>query len=191
MALGIEHLFAQERVFLKTGPGGIIRVNNVIVSTGSQLLVIYRKNVDRLRVGNEYGLAFYTPQFRNNLNYATLIPYATPGFVVIGVCAIPAGWLADKWSRKAMMIIFFFGIGLSSIITALAETPLQIGLGLFAIGFFAAIYHPVGIALVVQGREKIGVPLAINGIFGNLGVACAPLITGFFIDYTGWRSAFV
>jgi MFS family permease len=35
------------------------------------------------------------------------------------------------------------------------------------------------------------VPLAINGIFGNLGVACAALITGFMIDWTGWRSAFV
>jgi MFS family permease len=125
------------------------------------------------------------------ISYAKLIPYATPGFVAVGVCAVPAGWLADKWNRKAMMIIFFFGIGLSSIITALARTPLEIGVGLFAIGIFAAIYHPVGIALVVQGREKTGVPLAINGIFGNLGVACAPLITGFFIDFTGWRSAFV
>ena len=58
-------------------------------------------------------------------------------------------------------------------------------------GLFAAIYHPVGLALVVHGRDKTGVPLAINGIFGNLGVACAALITGFLIDWTGWRAAFV
>jgi MFS family permease len=90
-----------------------------------------------------------------------------------------------------MMVIFYVGIGLSSIFTALAETPLQIGIGLFAIGLCAAIYHPVGIALVVQVRESTGVPLAINGIFGNMGVACAALITGFLIDRAGWRSAFV
>jgi MFS family permease len=111
--------------------------------------------------------------------------------VAFGVCAVPAGWLADKWSRTGMMLVFYIGIGLSSIFTALAETPLQIGIGLFAIGFSAAIYHPVGLALVVQGRKHTGVPLAINGIFGNMGVACAALITGFLIDHVGWRSAFV
>ncbi|MGY9019123.1 MAG: MFS transporter [Alphaproteobacteria bacterium] len=68
---------------------------------------------------------------------------------------------------------------------------LQIAAGLFGIGAFAAIYHPVGLSMVVQGRQKTGVPLAVNGVFGNLGVACAALITGFLIDYSGWTSAFV
>lgn len=126
-----------------------------------------------------------------NMTYAEVIPYATPGYMAFGIFAIPAGWLADKWSREGMMTIFFFGMGLSTILTAMATTPLQIGIGLFTIGIFAAIYHPVGIAMVVHGREKTGMPLAINGIFGNMGVAAAALITGFLIDTTGWRSAFV
>ena len=125
------------------------------------------------------------------MSYAELIPYATPGFIAIGVCALPAGWLADKWSRKGMMIVFFMGIGMSAVSVSFAETPLHISIGLFAIGVFASIYHPVGISLVVQGRKQTGVPLAINGVFGNMGVACAALITGFMIDHTGWRSAFV
>lgn len=125
------------------------------------------------------------------LSYAQLIPYATPGFIAFGVCAIPAGWLADKWSRRGMMAVFFIGIGACSILTALAETPMQIGLALFAMGVFAAIYHPVGIPLVIEGRDRTGLPIAINGVYGNLGVASAALITGFMIDYTGWRSAFV
>ncbi len=125
------------------------------------------------------------------MSYAALIPYATPGFVAFAVFSVPAGWLADKWSRQGMLTIFFIGIGLSSMLTALAETPLQIAAGLFAVGVFAAIYHPVGLAMVVHGREKTGIPLAINGIFGNLGVASAALITGFLIDTTGWQAAFV
>lgn len=125
------------------------------------------------------------------MSYAELIPYAAPGFVAVGVFAVPAGWIADKWSRKGMMIVFFVGIGVSAIFASLSKTPLQIGIGLFAIGVFAAIYHPVGISLVVHGREVTGVPLALNGVFGNLGVAGAALIAGFFIDYTGWGSAFV
>ena len=125
------------------------------------------------------------------MSYAALIPYATPGFIAFGVGAIPAGWLADKWSREGMIVIFFLGIGASSILTALARSPIEIALGLAAIGLFGAIYHPVGLALVIQGRERTGVPLAINGIFGNLGVACAALLTGYLIDTAGWRNAFV
>jgi len=125
------------------------------------------------------------------MSYAELIPYATPGFIAFGVCAIPAGWLADKWSREGMMSIFFIGIGLSSIFTGMAKTPFQISLSLAAIGVFAAIYHPVGLAMVVQGQKKMGIPLAVNGIFGNMGVACAALLSGFLIDTAGWRSAFI
>ena len=125
------------------------------------------------------------------MGYAQLIPYATPGFVAFGLFAVPAGWLADKWSREGMMLVFFIGIGTAAVLTALADTPLQIGFGLFVIGIFGAIYHPVGLAMVVQGRTKTGMPLAVNGVFGNLGVGCAALITGFLIDQTGWRSAFV
>ena len=125
------------------------------------------------------------------MSYAELIPYATPSFIALGVCAMPAGWLADKWSRKGMMVLFFIGIGLGSILASLAQTPLNMSIALLAIGVFASIYHPVGLALVVQGRKVTGVALAVNGVFGNMGVASAALITGFMIDYTGWRSAFV
>ncbi len=105
--------------------------------------------------------------------------------------ALPAGWLADKWSREGMMAVFFVGIGLASIATAFAQTPLQVGIGLFVVGMFAAIYHPVGLAIVTQRWKNTGMRLAVNGVWGNLGVASAALITGYFIDHGGWRSAFV
>ena len=126
-----------------------------------------------------------------DMGYGQLIPYATPGFIAFGVCSVGAGWLADKWSREGMLTVFFFGIGISSVATAMCETPVQLAVGLFAIGVFAAIYHPVGLAMIVEGRKKTGVPIAVNGIFGNMGVAGAALITGFLIDLWGWRWAFV
>ena len=124
------------------------------------------------------------------MTYAELIPYATPGIIAFGLFAVPAGWLADKWSREGMLVVFFIGIGLSSVFTSYAESPLQIAIGLTLIGTFAAIYHPVGLAMVVQGRDKLGLPLAINGVSGNMGVASAALLTGLLIDSTGWKSAF-
>jgi MFS family permease len=136
--------------------------------------------VAALKLTNEWGMS-----------YAELIPYATPGFIAFGLCALPAGWIADKWSREGMMTVFFFGIGVASLLTAMASTPMEIGAGLFLIGVFGAIYHPVGLAMVVQGRTRTGIPLAINGIFGNMGVASAALLTGFMIDSSSWESAFV
>ncbi len=124
------------------------------------------------------------------ISYASLIPYATPGFVAFGTGAILAGWIADKWSREGMIVIFFIGIGASSILVGIANNPYQIAASLTLVGIFAAIYHPVGLAMVVDGRDRTGIPLAINGMFGNLGVASAALLTGFLIDTAGWRSAF-
>jgi MFS family permease len=125
------------------------------------------------------------------LGYGDLLAYATPGFFAFGLFALPAGWLADKWSREGMMSVFFIGIGLVSIATSFARTPLEIGIGLFVIGVFAAIYHPVGLALVVEKWKNTGMRIAVNGVWGNLGVASAALVTGFFIDHGGWRIAFV
>jgi MFS family permease len=125
------------------------------------------------------------------LGYAELLKYATPGFFAFGVFALPAGWLADKWSREGMMSVFFIGIGLASIATAFASTPFELGFGLFVIGVFAAIYHPVGLAIVVEKWRNTGMRIAVNGVWGNLGVASAALITGYFIDHGGWRTAFV
>jgi MFS family permease len=125
------------------------------------------------------------------LGYADLLKYATPGFFAFGVFALPAGWLADKWSREGMMSVFFVGIGAASIATALARTPFEVGLALFVLGVFAAIYHPVGLAIVVEKWRNTGMRIAVNGVWGNLGVASAALITGYFIDHGGWRTAFV
>jgi MFS family permease len=143
------------------------------------LVVLVFATVAALRLTQEWGLS-----------YDSLAPYATPLLIAFGLCAIPAGWLADRWSREGMMVIFFVGIGASCLLAGMANNPVQLSLCLTLLGMFAAIYHPVGLAMVVQGRTKTGVALAINGVFGNMGVACAALMSGFLIDTAGWRSAF-
>ncbi len=124
------------------------------------------------------------------LSYAELIPYATPGFIAFGIFSLPAGWIADRWSREGMMTIFFFGVGLAAIITSFAQSPFQIGAGLFIIGSFAAIYHPVGLAMIARGGDTKGMDIAINGVWGNMGVGSAALLTGYLIDQIDWRAAF-
>jgi MFS family permease len=125
------------------------------------------------------------------VSYAELLVYATPGFFAFGLFSLPAGWLADKWSRDGMMCLFFICIGLTAIATSFAQSPLQIGIGLFGIGMFAAIYHPVGLAIVTTKWRDTGMRIATNGVWGNLGVASAALIAGYLIDNGGWRMAFI
>jgi len=124
------------------------------------------------------------------MSYAELIPYATPGLVAFGIFSLPAGWLADRWSREGMMVVFFIGIGVASIATSFSTGPFQLAIGLFGVGMFAAIYHPVGLAMIARGGKSMGLDIAVNGVWGNLGVASAALLTGFLIDQTGWRAAF-
>ena len=122
--------------------------------------------------------------------YSELLPLALGGFIAFGAFAIPAGWLADHWSRYKMMAVFFFGIGLSLFVTGFATTSWQIGLGLTLVGMFAAIYHPVGIAMLVAAPERMGRALGWNGLWGNLGLAAAALVAGALMDLWGWRAAF-
>jgi MFS family permease len=122
--------------------------------------------------------------------YSELLPLALGGFIAFGAFALPAGWLADHWSRYKMMAVFFFGIGAAMLVTGFAQSTWQIGAGLTLVGMFAAIYHPVGIAMLVAVPEKMGSALGWNGLWGNLGLAAAALVAGALMDFWGWRAAF-
>lgn len=123
--------------------------------------------------------------------FETLIWPLTVGLIGFAGATIPAGWLGDRWSRDGMLAIFFLGIGASSVLTGFMDSPVGLAVGLGLIGIFAAIYHPVGLAMVVSGTDKIGRVLGVNGVWGNMGVAAAALVAGFLTERFGWRAAFI
>src|SRR5437764_8294075 len=88
--------------------------------------------------------------------YSELLPYAMPGFIAFGAGSLLTGWLGDRWSRRHMMVIFFLGIGTSLVATGAVQTPVQLAAALLAIGLFAAIYHPVGTAMLVAHAGRLG-----------------------------------
>lgn len=124
-------------------------------------------------------------------SYGRLLLLTTWSFFFFGGASLPAGWLGDKWSRTGMMFVFFIGIGASSIAVGFASDPLQIEIGLALVGIFGAIYHPIGLALVVEDAKRVGRALAVNGVWGNMGVALAALTTGAIAEFYGWRMAFI
>jgi MFS family permease len=111
--------------------------------------------------------------------------------VLLGIGALPAGWLGDKWSTLGMMVVFFVGMGVAAIFTGMMSSPLGLAVGLGLIGLFASIYHPVGMAWLVRNAENRGKALGFNGVFGSLGFASAALIAGVLTDLINWRAAFI
>ena len=120
-----------------------------------------------------------------------LMPYSVAAFFFFGVGSIPAGRLGDLWGRRQMMVIFFVGLGLASILIAFTNTPLQLAFAMAVLGCATSIYHPVGIPMLVQGSERPGWTIGVNGLAGNLGLAMAAVVTGLVVKYFGWRMAFV
>jgi MFS family permease len=123
--------------------------------------------------------------------YGELIALGTPCFVAFGVFSLPAGWLADRWSRRNMMVVFYAGCGLSLIAAALAPNLIMLAVALFLLGVCAAIYHPVGMAMLIEASQARGRTLAFNGVCGNLGAALAAGITALLAYWLGWRAAFL
>ena len=125
------------------------------------------------------------------LSYDEIIIYGTLGLFLFGAAAPLAGWLADKYSRSLIIIIYPFGVSLGAFLCFLSSSPIMLGFSIGVIGFFAAIFHPVGIAMLIRDSNKVGIRLGVNGVWGNMGVAAAPVLTGFIILNSNWQLSFL
>ncbi|MDQ1080224.1 nitrate/nitrite transporter [Pseudoroseomonas cervicalis] len=124
--------------------------------------------------------------------YGPILALGTAMFVVYGVGALPMGWLAARYGRRNLMLAFFLGTGGCMALAGLTASPWALALALAGMGAFAAIYHPVGTAMLVEAAgDRVGRAVGINGVFGNLGVAMAPVATAFLAITLGWRWAFL
>ena len=119
-----------------------------------------------------------------------LMPYTVGAFVMFGLGSLPAGRLGDLWGRRAMMVVFFLGMGGCGLLIALASGVWSLAAALTLMGVFASIYHPVGIPMLVQQARNPGFTIGVNGLAGNLGIAIAAILTGFLVKHVGWRAAF-
>src|ERR1044072_3592684 len=106
-------------------------------------------------------------------SYGDLLVLSTAAFTAFGLFALPAGWLADTWSRRNMIAIYFFGTGICCVLVGLSDSFETLAIALFGVGLFAAIYHPVGTPMVVDAAVTRGRTMAFNGICGNIGVSIA------------------
>ena len=129
---------------------------------------------------------------RFGIEYGPILALATGMFVLYGLLSLPQAWLAARFGRRRMISCYLFGTGAALIASGFAATPLLMGLTLAAAGAFASIYHPIGTAMLVEAAgDRPGRALGTNGVFGNIGVASAPVITAALAVRFGWQAAFI
>jgi MFS family permease len=159
----------------------IVLINAAHLLTHYSLLILPTAVLAMARPGGEFGA-----------EYGPVVALATGMFVLYGVGSLPQGWLAARFGRNRLMAAFFFGTGVALAAAAFVSTPFMLALTLAAAGLFAAIYHPIGTAMLVEAAgDRVGRAIGINGVFGNFGVALAPVVTAFLAQQAGWRAAFL
>jgi MFS family permease len=137
-------------------------------------------------------LAMVVPGSPFGSSYGPILALATGMFVFYGLLSLPQGWLAQRFGHKILMTTFFLGIAAGLIGAGLAHSPTMLAIALAFAGGFAAIYHPIGTTMLVEAAgEKPGRSIGVNGVFGNLGVALAPVVTAFLANAVSWRAAFI
>ena len=159
----------------------IVFINTAHTITHYSLLILPTAVLAMAVPGSPFGQA-----------YGPILALATGMFVLYGLLSLPQGWLAQRFGRKALMTAFFLGTGCSLVAAGLAHSPAMLAAALACAGAFAAIYHPIGTTMLVEAAGDMpGRSIGVNGVFGNIGVALAPVVTAFLANEVGWRAAFV
>lgn len=113
-------------------------------------------------------------------------------YLLFGLAAIPAGYLADRVGSQRMMTLAAAGCGLSLAMVALAPNFSIFTSGLVLLGLSAGVYHPCGLSLLSRGvaQGERGRAIGIHGVGGTLGEAVAPAWAALFAAHLGWRWGF-
>ena len=113
-------------------------------------------------------------------------------YLLFGVTALPWGMIADRWSARSLFIVYYLGAGVSGLAAAVwIDNPVRLSIALAMLGLFSGIYHPIGLGMISKEIKRISLGMAYNGMFGNLGLAMAPLLTGVVNWLWGPRAAYL
>lgn len=158
----------------------------LLVSCAHALVHIYELSLPAAEqlIGREYAVP---TSVTGSLGTVWRIPF--------GLGAIVAGWLADRFGSKRLLIVYLLGCAATSLAAWQAPNLGVIFAVMLAMGCFASIYHPAGLALISHETDPVnrGKALGWHGILGSLGIAGGPMLAGLAFQ-TGtltWRSYYL
>lgn len=113
-------------------------------------------------------------------------------YLLFGLTALPWGMMGDRWGARRLMVIFFLGAGIGGLSAAVfLDSPFALSASLAVVGLFSGVYHPIGLGMISKGVRRLSLALGYNGMFGNLGLASAPLMAGLANWLWGPKAPFV
>jgi MFS family permease len=112
----------------------------------------------------------------------------------IGLFALAAGWLADYFGAKRLLLVYLLGGSFAALLAWWSPSLAVLYISMFTLGMFVSIYHPAGVSLITHYTTPETRPLALgyHGIFGSLGIAAGPFIAGLaFACGATWREYYL
>ena len=121
--------------------------------------------------------------------FEEVITWSFAGYLLFGAGALPAGYLADRIGARRVLLASLGGVSVGLLLAGLVEPGPALA-GCFALmGLAASGYHPAGMGLISRTVRARGRGLAVNGIFGNIGIALTPVVTAALAETFGVRGA--
>jgi len=115
---------------------------------------------------------------------------ATIQIMFLGLGGIPSGILVDYLGEKKVLIIYFFGLLVSSLWLFFSQTFIMAALGLGFLGLIAGLYHPAGLKIVSNSTD-ISKFMSYHGVSGSFGLAFGPIYGSLMTNLYGWRIAYL
>ncbi|MGQ9679297.1 MAG: MFS transporter [Candidatus Bathyarchaeia archaeon] len=113
-------------------------------------------------------------------------------FLFYGWGSLPVGFIADRYSRKALIVASMALCGLSTIIVSVSASLALTMIALIILGIGASLYHPPGYAhMSLLSLEMRGRYMGLQGLGGDLGMAMSYFSSVFLGSLLGWRSTFL
>lgn len=164
----MKNLSTQGRIVLYTGLAHAL-VHTIELTYAALLL----------RIGHEFGQGDFM-----------LGVIANVAAFTFGAGALPAGVLVDRLGSQRIITFAFLAAAAASLLVGLSPNAFVLGVFLALLGLSIGLYHPAGLAIIVQGAEKRGLALGYHGVAGNIGAAMAPALAMGLAVAIDWRAAY-
>jgi len=163
------------------------------VSRSSALLVSLAASFVTPFMGSSVAIAL--PSIARDLGAnATLLTWVGTSYLLAAaMCLVPFGRIADVYGRKRVFTVGMIVYTLSSLLSALARTPMELVLYRLIEGVGGAMIFGTGVAILISvyPPQERGRVLGINVAAVYAGLSLGPVIGGFLTHRFGWRSVFL
>jgi MFS family permease len=110
----------------------------------------------------------------------------------MAIVHLPAGYLADRFGRRPLLIIaWVLGLVSTLIMGLAAKLPLYL-IGVFGYGMTSFVASPLGsYVTAARGRWAVGTALSLTTATFSFGMALGPVTGGWIAEYYGMRASYL